>query len=296
MFSTQKSKDLTDMVISDVVKVNQTSAISSGVTSNCSNVINLNGCDLDGVTIDQDCRVTSDLSTYQNAISNQISKNTLSDKIMNTVEQGTQSLGLAFTDQQSEILNKLTLNLATEVQQQHLAFCYNNKEGINKINCKDSKVRNWHVDQKVAMKGATECAQRSAMTSNAAQQMDVAVTNISKQKVENALWALAACILAVAVAIAAFFGLPAMAGGSSAAKVLNGPAALMLCSFCSLMTYTCSFALNSSKAFLINTAGIQIPPYIQAKSWTYIWIALFIMLCLSTGISFVMESRSPLPK
>ena len=290
MGNSQSITQKTSQIINDVVKVNQTSLMESSSSDQCDNTIDFAGCVIgDGgdVDITQSCQIVSSEEAYQKAVADQISSSTLDQSIMNQIKQSTQSVGFDFNSQTSQIINDLQVNLATEVQQQHLAKCYKNMSGVNKFSCQGSTFNGkLHVNQDIGMQSNLRCVQDSSMNSNATQSLKTAVQNSSKQSVENSLWALAAVILAIGIALAVFFGAPVMAGGSSVAKVFNGPSALMLMSFCLLVCCTCMHGMNVSNSYIIHWGQyVKIPPKINESGWTYIWGALFIVLVVSTGIS-----------
>lgn len=290
MGNSQSITQKTSQIINDVVKINQTSLMESSSADQCDNTIDFEGCvigESGDVNINQSCQVVSSEEAYQKAVSDQISSNTLDQSIMNQIKQSTQSVGFDFNSQTSQIINDLQVNLATEVQQQHLAKCYKNMSGVNKFSCQGSTFNGkLHVDQDIGMKSNLRCVQDSSSNSNATQSLKTAVQNSSQQSVENSLWALAAVILAIGIALAVFFGAPIMAGGSSVAKIFNGPSALMLMGFCLLVCCTCMHGMNVSNSYIIHWGQfVKIPPKINESGWTYIWGALFIVLVVSTGIS-----------
>jgi hypothetical protein len=300
MFTSQTILQKTKQVINDAVKMNQTALMESSSADECVNDINFDGCVIGEnsmVDINQSCKVVSSEEAYQKAVAEQISQNTLDQSLINQIKQTTQSVGLAINNQTSKTINDLQTNLLTEVQQQHLAKCYKNMSGVNKFQCHNSTFQGkLHIDQDIGLQSNLKCVQDSAQQSHATQSLKTAVSNSTEQTVQNSLWALAAVILAVGCALAVFMGAPVLAGGSSVAKVFNGPSALMLMSFCCLVCCVCTHAMNESNTYLVHWGSyLSLPPKLNESSWHSIWFALFIILSISTALSFYTISSHPSP-
>ena len=277
MGGVQSQVTKTNQVINDVVQVNQNTVFSHTSTASCGNAMQMKGCSITGSDFLQQANCVSDVSSYQRAVQTQSSQNTLSNELLNKIQQSTQNASLNLTYQQQKTINDLKINMATDIQQSIVMDCNETMFGLNTVSCDQSNLSMVHLDQELAMKQTSKCVQDAAQNSVAAQDLKNIVSNIVSQKQQNALLSMAAVILAVGCVCAVFFLGPGAEVGNISKDMMKQPAGILMLTFICVMCVGFCHAITESKSHCFSIGKFcTCPPSIPDKYWQEVWIATFI--------------------
>lgn len=292
MGGTQSQSSTTNENISDIIQVSQSTTMQSTATSTCLNDFSFKRCGIKNFKAMQNATCITDITAYQKAMQSQTSSNTLSNELMNQLQQTTQNAALNFTSQQEKVVNNLKINMATDIQQSILMDCNVSQSGTNKVSCEDSTLNFVTLDQNVAVQQTSNCVQDASQSSTATQDLKNTVSNIMTQKVDNALAACAAVILAVGCVIAIVFLGPGAEVGAISKDMVKEPAGILMMTFACVAYVGCCNAMTESKAHCCSCYGISFPPKIPDSIWDEVWVGMFIYVLVMLGFAYF-EAKHP---
>ena len=171
-----------DNTINDTVTVSQSTVMENVASMSCANYVSFNDCKVKDFNSLQNLTCVQDISSMQTAIEQQTSSSDLSDKMMNELEQKTQSISFNLTSQQQDIINSLKVNMSTDITQNVLMNCYAGSAGMNSIGCENSDLQGIKIDQTAMTQSLLNCVQSSTENSSSSQDLQATTSNIVKQK------------------------------------------------------------------------------------------------------------------
>lgn len=217
-------------MINSTISTSVASSLNLNAVQESTNVVSLEGCKgVSNMSVLQKSSIKVSEQGFLKAFQKSMADQDINEMVKNALKQSMQNVTLGFTDQEAKQTTNMTTNLFTELKQAVSTNCSSGQFMQNAVTCKNSEnLDHIQVNQDNVAESALNCAMQSGQVTEAKTKLVSYLENTIAQKQENALWALAAVILACGLLVVAVVGAPAWAAQKMGGKALQMFVALAL--------------------------------------------------------------------